>query len=118
MHRHSSVDLTFSQGFFIGAEVPADSPRAGRFLTGPNQWPKSLPTENFEHPLQTYRGKMAQLAEFVLKLLALGLPSPATPNLFNEFMPEPSGNLRLLHYPPKLSVDNKQLGCELYNASC
>ncbi|KAL3426671.1 citrinin biosynthesis oxygenase CtnA [Phlyctema vagabunda] len=98
------------EGFFIGAEVPASDPRAGTFLTGPNLWPKSLPRESFQEPLEAYRMKMVELAEIVLKALARGLPSPATPDIFNEFMIEPSGNLRLLHYPPQTSVDERQLG--------
>ncbi|KAK5942336.1 hypothetical protein PMZ80_004899 [Knufia obscura] len=99
------------EGFFIGAEEPSDSPRAGRFLTGPNQWPESIATADFEDPLQAYRAGMVELAQLVLNLLALALPSPAPSSVFDDFMTQPSGNLRLLHYPPKPSPDPEQLGC-------
>lgn len=92
--------------------MPADSLRAGKFLTGPNQWPKSLSADEFEIPLQKYRGQMVKLSELVLDLLALSLPAPATPDLFKDFMFQPSGNLRLLHYPPKPVVNKEQLGCK------
>ena len=100
------------QGFFIGAEVPSDSPRAGKFLTGPNQWPKAIATSEFEEPLQKYRANMVELAQLVLNLLALALPSPASTNIFDDFMSQPSANLRLLHYPPKVTPNPEQLGCE------
>ncbi len=95
----------------IGAEVPASDPLAGNFQHGPNQWPKSLSPESFEIPLQDYRGRMVKLAETVLRILALGLPeTQRNPHVFDEFMIKPSGNLRLLHYPPQLSDDERQLG--------
>lgn len=72
-----------------------------------------MPADQFELPLQKYRGQMVKLAELVLDLLALSLPSPANPDLFKDFMFQPSGNLRLLHYPPKPVVNKDQLGCEL-----
>jgi len=54
---------------------------------------------------------MVKLAEIVLRILALGLPShQSSPNVFDEFTIKPSGNLRLLHYPPQISTDEKQLG--------
>lgn len=65
-------------------------------------------------PLQNYRAKMLEIAQSVLKLLALALPGPAPASLFDEFMVEPSGNLRLLHYPPKAAASSsQQLGCKL-----
>jgi isopenicillin N synthase-like dioxygenase len=95
----------------IGAEVPASDPLAGSFQHGPNQWPKALAAENFEIPLQEYRGRMVKLAESVLRILALALPeNQRNPHVFDEFMIKPSGNLRLLHYPPQLSEDERQLG--------
>ncbi|EUC39997.1 hypothetical protein COCMIDRAFT_10034 [Bipolaris oryzae ATCC 44560] len=100
------------EGFVIGAEIPKDHPDAGTFLTGPNQWPESLKSEDFEKPLMEYRNKMVKLAEKVLRILALGLPKEwnCSPDVFDEFFIDPSGNLRLLHYPPQLSTDPKQLG--------
>lgn len=69
-------------------------------------------------PLMEYRNKMVKLAEKVLRILALGLPKEwnCSPDVFDEFFISPSGNLRLLHYPPQLSTDPKQLGGK--NALC
>jgi isopenicillin N synthase-like dioxygenase len=100
------------QGFVIGAEIPRDDPDAGTFLTGPNQWPQSLTREEFEKPVMDYRDTMVKLAEKVIRILALGLPKEwnCSPDVFDDFFINPSGNLRLLHYPPQLSTDPKQLG--------
>lgn len=59
-----------------------------------------------------YRDTMVKLAEKVLGILALGLPQEwgCAPDVFDEFLINPSGNLRLLHYPPQLSTDPRQLG--------
>lgn len=81
------------------------------FLTGPNQWPATLSKESFQEPLQRYRDMMVKLAETTLRILALGLPG-AQPDLFDDFTIRPSGNLRLLHYPPQTSTDERQLGGE------
>ena len=52
---------------------------------------------------------MVRLPETVLRILALGLPAHLSkPHLFDEFMIQPSGNLRLLHYPPQSSQDERQ----------
>lgn len=54
---------------------------------------------------------MVELAELVLRLLGLALPGEhSSANFFDEFMFQPSGNLRLLHYPPQTSMDELQLG--------
>lgn len=54
---------------------------------------------------------MVELAELVLRLLGLALPGEhSSANFFDEFMFQPSGNLRLLHYPPQTSTDELQLG--------
>jgi isopenicillin N synthase-like dioxygenase len=100
------------KGFVVGAEIPRDDPDAGTFLTGPNQWPKSLTADEFANPVLKYRNTMVELAGKVLKILALGLPKEwnCPPDVFDEFLINPSGNLRLLHYPPQISTDPRQLG--------
>ncbi|KAL9083515.1 MAG: hypothetical protein Q9165_008496 [Trypethelium subeluteriae] len=94
----------------IGAEVPGDDPRAGRFLQGPNLWPPSLPKMDFEAPLMEYRGRLVEIAELLLDLLRQALPGPPRKDLFDEFRVRPSTNLRLLHYPPQTSTDARQMG--------
>ncbi|KAF9698543.1 hypothetical protein EKO04_003891 [Ascochyta lentis] len=100
------------EGFVIGAEIPRNDPDAGAFLTGPNQWPQSLTAQEFEEPIMYYRNNMVKLAQRVLKILALGLPKSwnCAPDVFDDFFINPSGNLRLLHYPPQVSTDPLQLG--------
>ncbi|KAF2996711.1 hypothetical protein E8E13_005621 [Curvularia kusanoi] len=112
MKRNDDILLTLLQGFVIGAEIPKDHPDAGTFLTGPNQWPKSLTADEFQRPVMHYRDNMVGLAEKVLRILALGLPKEwnCAPDVFDDFFINPSGNLRLLHYPPQTSTDPRQLG--------
>jgi len=100
------------EGFVIGAEIPKDHPDAGTFLTGPNQWPKALKPEEFQKPIMNYRDNMVGLAKKVMRVLALGLPKEwgCAPDVFDEFFVDPSGNMRLLHYPPQTSTDPRQMG--------
>ncbi|KAH8674589.1 hypothetical protein BGZ60DRAFT_526544 [Tricladium varicosporioides] len=97
----------FKEGIYIGDEVPADDPRAGKFLQGPNMWP-DLPEDEYRRPIMEYRSRMLHLAETLMQILALGLPYGA--DIFNEFTKDPIGNLKLLHYPPNLSGDDQRLG--------
>ncbi|RFU32381.1 hypothetical protein B7463_g3977, partial [Scytalidium lignicola] len=95
------------EGIYIGREISPDNPRAGAFLHGPNMWPK-LPHETFRTPIEEYRTRMVEVAHHLLKILALGLPY--ADDIFEEFMLEPVANVRLLHYPPQTSKDERQLG--------
>ena len=54
--------------------MPKSHPDAGSFSTGPNLWPRYLDKGEFEAPLIVYRSKMVELAEALVKILALGLP--------------------------------------------
>ncbi|CAD0085727.1 unnamed protein product, partial [Aureobasidium vineae] len=94
----------------IGAEVPADDPRAGEFLHGPNLWPSSLDRSDFQTPLMEYLARLTGVAELLLEMLRQALPHPPTEDIFEEFRVKPSTNLRLLHYPPQKSLDERQLG--------
>lgn len=55
---------------------------------------------------------MVKLSEAVLHILALGLPGAMNPTFFKEFCTNASANLRLLHYPPQSTTDERQLGGE------
>ncbi len=92
--------------------MPKNDPDAGKFSTGPNLWPKSLPKENFETPIMEYRSMMVKLAELMVKILALGLPKEwgCSPNVFDELTVKPSIPMRLLHYGPQSSIDPRQFG--------
>ena len=75
----------------MGLETPADAPGAGTFHTGPNQWPKSLADEEFRTPLMDYHGKMIEMVEVILKILARGLPESwnCPPDVFDELTIKP-----------------------------
>jgi isopenicillin N synthase-like dioxygenase len=97
----------------IGAEVAPDNPKAGDFLHGPNLWPSSLENSHFQAPLMSYLSQMTKVAELLLEMLRQTLPGPPPPDMFQDFQVQPSTNLRLLHYPPQKSVDQRQLGGKL-----
>lgn len=57
-----------------------------------------------------YLSRLTKIAELLLEMLRQILPGPPPETLFDEFKLKPSTNLRLLHYPPQESVDERQLG--------
>ena len=101
------------QGFYIGQHIPASDPRvqASAFLMGPNLWPPSslVPHTVFRDTMTAYYELMFRLALTVLDILAAGLPYG--PHIFDEFVSNDAvASLRLLHYPPDESTDERQLG--------
>lgn len=96
------------EGLYIGEEIHPGDDRAGKFLQGPNLWPETLPEDAFRAPITEYRDRMVALAHSLLTILALGLPYG--PDIFEDFQLQPVANVRLLHYPPQMSTDEKQLG--------
>lgn len=86
------------ESFYLGAEVASDDPRvlAGRFNTGPNQWPA---LHGFRLVMEHYYAQALDLANLVVQGLALSLDLPE--NQFDDYLAEPSATLRLLHYPPQ-----------------
>ena len=87
------------ESFYIGAEVAADDPRvrAGRFNTGPNQWPEGLP--EFRAVMARYYQAAYALGALVVRGLALSLQVPASH--FDGYLTDAAATLRLLHYPPQ-----------------
>ncbi|RYZ03193.1 MAG: isopenicillin N synthase family oxygenase [Comamonadaceae bacterium] len=87
------------ESFYIGQEVAADDPRvlAGRFNTGPNQWPRDLP--GFRTTMEAYFDAAYGLAATVVRGLALSLQLPWTH--FDRYLDDGAATLRLLHYPPQ-----------------
>lgn len=92
------------QGFYIGREVP---PSDIGFLRGPNQWP-NLPGETFRGPVTEYYQHMLRLGKALLEMLVIGLGHDI--DVLDTFTKEPVVNLKLLHYPPHLSQDQRQFG--------
>ena len=85
------------ESFYIGAEVPADDARvlAGRFNTGPNQWPGEL--QDFASTTLAYYQAAYALGADLVRGMALSLQLPA--DFFEAYLRDAAATLRLLHYP-------------------
>jgi len=105
--------LTYKQGFYVGQEIPASDPRVqnNAFLMGPNLWPPSslIPESVFKEPMTEYFSRMFSLSLIILDIIAAGMPYG--PDVFSEFTSNDAvASIRLLHYPPDISNDERQLG--------
>ena len=76
-------------------------------MKGPNEWPQ-LPDEAFQAPVQQYYQHMLRLSTSLLEMLAIGLGQD--PAVLTAFANDPVMNLKLLHYPPHNSTDDRQFG--------
>lgn len=87
------------ESFYAGREIAADDPRvmAGRFNTGPNQWPDALPA--FREVMEHYYAAAHQLGETLVRGLAVSLAMPE--RFFDDYLHDAAATLRLLHYPPQ-----------------
>lgn len=103
------------QSFYIGREVPGVSSSTSA-MVGPNRWLPSttIPDDIFKNIMTLYHQSMLSLALLVLEILAQGLPYG--PHIFDDFISKDVvtnnvvASLRLLHYPPQTSTDERQLG--------
>ncbi|KAE8453699.1 hypothetical protein EG329_009210 [Mollisiaceae sp. DMI_Dod_QoI] len=101
------------EGFYVGKDIPATDPRVqnNAFLIGPNLWPPSslISEEIFKKPMEEYYSKVFDLALKVLDAIAAGMQYG--PSVFSEFISNDAvASIRLLHYPPDKSNDERQLG--------
>jgi isopenicillin N synthase-like dioxygenase len=97
------------EGYYIGAEVSAEDPRAKAFFNfGPNVWPQGSP--HFREAMETYYRAMLGVVHDLLAGLALSLDLPK--DHFAAFSDSPAATLRLLHYPPQpASPEPGEKGC-------
>ena len=95
----SGAPPDLKESFYAGAEVAANDARvlAGRFNTGPNQWPETLP--DFRAGMQNYYQAAYGLGATIVRGLALSLGVPVSH--FDGYLKEAAATLRLLHYPPQ-----------------
>lgn len=95
----SGAPPDLKESFYAGAEVAANDARvlAGRFNTGPNQWPETLP--DFRSVMQNYYQAAYDLGATIVRGLALSLGVPVSH--FDGYLKEAAATLRLLHYPPQ-----------------
>lgn len=99
------------QGYYVGKHLPADSVKvkAHPHLLGENIFPSSLSPSDFQRPAERYYSSVLELSFKVLEILAKGLPYGD--GIFQEFVSnDPVCVMRLLHYPPQVSRDHRQLG--------
>lgn len=85
-----------SESFMLMHEVPADDPRHGRPLDGPNLWPDLV---DFRAPVEGYEQAMHAFCLRLLPVMALALGLPR--ESFDGHFRQPTTFLRLLHYPPQ-----------------
>jgi isopenicillin N synthase-like dioxygenase len=95
-----------SESLMIMHEVPADSPRLGQPMQGPNQWPRAVP--GFKETVSAYNAALEQLARRLTKLIALALGMPE--NALDAYFEEPTTFLRLLHYPSNPGAADDEFG--------
>ncbi|KAH8904357.1 2og-Fe oxygenase family protein [Coniochaeta sp. PMI_546] len=99
------------EGFYIGMHVSNDDIQAKLHpeMVGENIFPPQLPAEVMKEPTEQYYKEVFEVGCKVMEILAKGLPYGD--DIFKEFLSDnPICALRLLHYPPQVESDEKQLG--------
>lgn len=102
------------QALLLGPEVSEKDPKCGTLFMGPNQWPESIPDEQFRIPVMEYHTKMMQLVKILLRIFAAGLPREwgCPPDCLDELAEDASAPMRLLHYAPVDVADEAEFGGE------
>jgi len=87
------------EGYYIGREVPPDSPETSLPLHGPNMWPADLP--GWRETMEEYVSAVITLSVRITHLLAMALDLPE--DWFDQYFTRPLTALRPLHYSAELS---------------
>ena len=103
--------LMIWQGFYVGKNISQEDERSRAHpnLIGENVFPSNIPASDLKEPTETYYDVLFDLSLKVMEILARGLPYGD--DIFKDFVSnDPVCALRLLHYPPQVSQDARQLG--------
>ncbi|GJN32180.1 hypothetical protein PR202_gb20664 [Eleusine coracana subsp. coracana] len=94
----NQVNGDYKEGYYIGVEVPADSPEANRPFYGPNQWPTEELLPKWRKVMEQYHREALRVAKSVARIIALALDLDV--DFFDrpEMLGKPIATLRLLHY--------------------
>ncbi|GME64274.1 Isopenicillin N synthase [Neofusicoccum parvum] len=100
------------EGYYIGEDsIPFDAGRSYRPFMEPNIWPSEdqLPSSVFKNPMNEYYAHVSALNQTVMEIVADALPYGS--GVFDGLKQQPvAASMRLLHYPPQRTNDEKQLG--------
>lgn len=89
------------EGYYIGREVPLDSPEADLPLHGPNVWPPAAKLPGFRPAAEAYMASLTALGRRLVALLALSLGLPR--GHFDGAFDRPMVFLRPLRYSGEAS---------------
>jgi isopenicillin N synthase-like dioxygenase len=110
--RHSPVNRNtkpnFSESFYITRDRAPDHPDIvnRKPLIGLNRWPPDMP--EFRAATTAYYAAMEAMTTRLVPIVALALDLPA--DYFVQAFAEPSGTIRLIHYPPHLDPEDNEFG--------
>jgi len=99
----NQVNGDYKEGYYIGVEVPADSPEANKPFCGPNQWPAEEVLPKWREVMEQYHREALRVAKSVARIIALALDLDV--DFFDgpEMLAKPIATLRLLHYEGRVS---------------
>ena len=98
-----------SDAFIMGKEVEPSNEDYGKNLSGPNQWPDTLP--NFKKDVMACFEAMNKLARQLLHIFILALEEDLDKqNQIRSYFSDPNIVLRLQHYPPQKDEEDQKAG--------
>lgn len=89
------------EAYYIGPEIPPDSPDAALPLHGPNQWPDPSLLPSFKETMNQYMDAMKAVGDRLLRLITLALELPE--DFFHKYFENPFCVLRPVRYTEEVS---------------